>query len=147
MAIRDNDLAASVMGISLFRYKLLAFFIGCAYAGIAGVIYTYWWGAITPEPFTLMESVWYLGMIIVGGLGSVFGSVAGAVLITFLSEYTTYFFSLLAGVWPGVVSVMMPMRGVLFGLIIILFLIFEPRGLAHRWGLVKVYYRLWPFSY
>ena len=104
-------------------------------------------GAITPEPFTLMESVWYLGMIIVGGLGSTFGSVAGAVVITFLSEYTTYFFSSLATVWPGAVSVVLPMRGALFAGIVILFLIFEPRGLAHRWGLIKAYYRLWPFTY
>ena len=146
-AIRDNDIAAEVLGISLFSYKLLAFFIGCAFAGIAGILHVYWLRAASPEAFTLISSVWYLGMIVVGGAGSTLGSVLGAIVITLLSQYTTYFLGDIAIAFPAVADWVYPMTYVIFGVIVILFLIFEPRGLAHRWQIMKAYYRLWPFSY
>ena len=149
IAIRDNDLAAQVMGINLFYYKLLAFFIGCFLAGIAGSLLAHWIGFMNAEHFTLTESILYIGMIIIGGLGTTLGPILGVVFIRLLQQVLTVqvvpllettFTALPAGFATGVT----PM---LFGLAIVLFLILEPRGLAHRWMLFKSAYRLWPFSY
>ena len=149
VAIRDNDLAAQVMGINLFYYKLLAFFIGCFLAGIAGSLLAHWIGFMNAEQFSLIESILYIGMIIIGGLGTTLGPILGVVFIRLLQQVLTVqvvpflegtFTMLPAGFATGVT----PM---LFGLVIVLFLILEPRGLAHRWMLFKSAYRLWPFSY
>ena len=149
IAVRDNDLAAQVMGINLFYYKLLAFFIGCFLAGIAGSLLAHWIGFMNAEHFTLTESILYIGMIIIGGLGTTLGPILGVVFIRLLQQVLTVqlvpflettFTALPAGFATGVT----PM---LFGLVIVLFLVLEPRGLAHRWTLFKSAYRLWPFSY
>jgi len=149
IAIRDNDLAAEVMGINLLYYKLLAFFIGCFLAGIAGSLLAHWIGFLNAEQFSLTESILYIGMIIIGGLGTTIGPIFGVVFIRLLQQILTVeivpflestFTMLPAGFATGVT----PM---LFGLVIVLFLILEPRGLAHRWALFKSAYRLWPFSY
>ncbi len=149
IAIRDNDLAAEVMGINLFYYKLLAFFIGCFLAGIAGSLLAHWIGFLNAEQFSLTESILYIGMIIIGGLGTTLGPILGVIFIRLLQQVlTTEFVPLLeksfTGLPAGFATGVMPM---LFGLVIILFLILEPRGLAHRWALLKSAYRLWPFSY
>ena len=149
IAIRDNDLAAEVMGVNLLYYKLLAFFIGCFLAGIAGALLAHWIGFMNAEQFSLKESILYIGMIIIGGLGTTLGPIFGVVVIRLLEQVLTVmvvpwlessFTVFPAGFATGVT----PM---LFGLIIVLFLILEPRGLAHRWALFKSAYRLWPFSY
>jgi len=149
IAIRDNDLAAEVMGVNLLYYKLLAFFIGCFFAGIAGALLAHWIGFLNAEQFSFTESILYVGMIIIGGLGTTIGPIFGVVFIRILQQVLTVnlvpflentFTMLPAGFATGVT----PM---LFGLVIVLFLILEPRGLAHRWGLLKSAYRLWPFSY
>ena len=147
IAIRDNDLAAEVMGINLFRYKLLAFFIGCFLAGIAGSLLAHWIGFLNAENFSMMDSILYIGMIIIGGLGTTVGPILGVIFIrllqvgiTFVSPILESSLALPAGFTTGI-------GPMLFGLAIILFLILEPRGLAHRWALFKAAYRLWPFSY
>jgi branched-chain amino acid transport system permease protein len=147
IAIRDNDLAAEVMGINLFRYKLLAFFIGCFLAGIAGSLLAHWIGFMNAENFSMMDSILYIGMIIIGGLGTTVGPILGVIFIrllqvgiTFVSPILESSLALPAGFTTGI-------GPMLFGLAIILFLILEPRGLAHRWALSKAAYRLWPFSY
>lgn len=149
VAIRDNDLAAEVMGINLFRYKLLAFFIGCFLAGIAGALFAHWIGFLNAEFFSLTESILYVGMIIIGGLGTTVGPVFGVIFIRLLDQLLSQelipflessFTALPAGFATGIA----PM---IFGAAIILFLVLEPRGLAHRWQLFKASYRLWPFSY
>jgi branched-chain amino acid transport system permease protein len=148
VAVRDNDLAAEVMGINLFRYKLLAFFIGCFLAGIAGSLMAHClWGSINTENFPLMDSILYVGIIIIGGLGTTMGPIFGVLFIRLLEQLITYLspvlestFNLPAGFTTGI-------GPVVFGLAIILFLILEPRGLSHRWQLFKASYRLWPFSY
>lgn len=148
VAIRDNDLAAEVMGINLFRYKLLAFFIGCAMAGVAGALLAHWTGFINGEFFSLTESILYVGMIIIGGLGTTIGPIFGVVLIRLLDQVLTHWLVPLIEEMKllpsGFASGLAPM---IFGLVIILFLILEPRGLAHRWQIFKASYRLWPFSY
>ena len=144
VAIRDNDIAAEVMGVDIFRYKLIAFFICSFYAGIAGCLYAHWMRAIAVEHFTLMESVWYLGMLIVGGMGSISGAIMGTVFIRFLDIMAKMLTPVMAEVFPMAMTAAAP---IFFGLAIILFLIYEPRGLAHRWMIFKASYRLWPFSY
>jgi branched-chain amino acid transport system permease protein len=148
IAIRDNDLAAEVMGINLFYYKMLAFFIGCFMAGIAGSLLAHWSVSISPDNFSFSESILYVGMIIIGGLGTTLGPILGVVLIRLLqvgvTQATPWLQSALPGMPNGFATGITPM---MFGLIVVLFLIFEPRGLAHRWNLFKSSYRLWPFSY
>jgi branched-chain amino acid transport system permease protein len=149
IAIRDNDLAAEVMGVNLLYYKLLAFFIGCFFAGISGALLAHWFGFITPEQFSFTDSILYIGMIIIGGLGTSIGPIFGVVFIRLLQQVLTvnlvpYLEHTLTMFPSGFASGVTPM---LFGLVIVLFLILEPRGMAHRWSLLKSAYRLWPFSY
>ncbi|MBI4786560.1 MAG: branched-chain amino acid ABC transporter permease, partial [Chloroflexi bacterium] len=131
VAIRDNDLAAEVMGISLWSYKLQAFFIGCVYAGVAGALLVHYFAFASVDQFPFIDSVWYLGMLIVGGMGSTVGAVFGAVSLKLLDELVTI-------VGPVLAVALAPQAGAalaLFarGLVIGIFLIFEPRGLAHGW--------------
>ncbi len=149
IAIRDNDLAAEVMGVNLVYYKLLAFFIGCFFAGIAGSLFAHWNLQLTPEQFSFTDSILYVGMIIIGGLGTSVGPIFGVVFIRLLRELLTnnlvpFLEKTLTGLPSGFASGVTPM---VFGLVIVLFLILEPRGIAHRWSLFKASYRLWPFSY
>ena len=147
-AVRDNDLAAEVMGINLFYYKLLAFFIGCFYAGIAGSLWAQYFRYIQPLQFTLKDSVWYLGMIIIGGAGSTLGAVLGTVSIRLLGVFADYISPILAATFPLLrANVTYATGSILFALVIIIFLVKEPRGLAHRWQLIKAWYRLWPYAY
>jgi len=148
VAIRDNDLAAEVMGINPFYYKVLAFFIGCFLAGISGSLLAHWIGFMNAENFTLTDSILYIGMIIIGGLGTTVGPIFGAIFIRLLQQAVLYLSPILESTFTtlpaGFTTGIGPM---VFGLAIILFLILEPRGLAHRWMLLKAAYRVWPFSY
>jgi branched-chain amino acid transport system permease protein len=149
IAVRDNDLAAEVMGVNLTYYKLLAFFIGCFFAGIAGSLFAHWNVSLTPEAFSFKDSILYVGMIIIGGLGTSIGPIFGVVFIRLLQEVliinvVPFLSETLTSFPSGFASGVMPMT---LGLVIVLFLILEPRGLAHRWNLFKASYRLWPFSY
>lgn len=148
VAIRDNDLAAEVMGINLFRYKLTAFFIGCFLAGIAGGLRAHYTGYLSHEFFTLSDSILLIGMIIIGGLGTTLGPIMGVILIKVLDQVLTHelipFIENTKILPSGFASGIAPM---VFGITIILFLILEPRGLAHRWQIFKGSYRIWPFSY
>lgn len=149
IAVRDNDLAAEVMGIELTKTKLTAFLISSMYAGVAGALYALYFRWLMPDLFTLVHSVWYLAMVIVGGMGSLVGSILGTVFIVCLQEATRVWFASLATAFPKVLSVGMGtgISHAALGLAIVLFLIFEPRGLSHRWETFKSTYRLWPFSY
>ncbi len=147
IAIRDNDLAANVMGFNVTAYKLLAFFIGCAFAGVGGAIAAHARGVITPDSYTLVESFWYLGYIIIGGLGSITGAYFGVIFIAILNNGLGALLGALSSIYNGAASLLGPLMLVIFGLAIILFLMFEPRGLNHRWEIFKAYYRLWPFSH
>jgi branched-chain amino acid transport system permease protein len=137
------------MGIPIFRYKLLSFAISSFYAGFAGGLSAYYIGSITPEPFTLSLSIEFIAMIIIGGLGSIPGSVFGTIFIMTLNEVlssATEFFMNLSSL-TGVALTIAPLREFVFGLAIVLFIIFEPRGLAEVWRIIRSSFRLWPFSY
>jgi len=149
IAIRDNDRAAEGMGIPIFRYKLLSFGISSFYAGFAGALWAFYMGSITTEPFNLGLSVEYIAMVIIGGLGSISGSVFGALFITLLNESLRFMSDFLMN--SGIVSRsglnVAPLREFVFGLAIVLFILLEPRGLAELWRIVRSSFRLWPFSY
>jgi len=148
IAIRDNDLAAEVMGVNLFRYKTLAFVICAAYAGIAGCLWTNYLAIAHYEHYALMDSIWMLGMLIVGGLGSTMGAVFGTLFIKGLMEAVTYLSPKLSELIPAASGLTSASIGlVALGIVIILFLIFEPRGINHRWEIFKNTYRIFPFSY
>ena len=150
IAIRDQDIAAEIIGINIFRYKLLAFAVSSFYAGVTGVLYTYFLGIANYEQFQLGVSVDYLAMIIIGGLGSVLGSVFGAIFITLLPIVIR---RLMEGFgWilfdPGTLLNLIPnVRVMLFGALIIFFLIVEPEGLNRLWRNIRNYFRIWPFAY
>ncbi len=147
VAIRDNDLAASVMGVNVYGYKLLAFFLGCLLAGLAGALYAHYVGHVSPEFFTLNNSIWFLGMIIIGGGGSTSGAVMGTVFLSLLIELTIEIAPLVEKTVPLLSSSASASLGLLVpGVVIILFLMFEPRGLSHRWWMIKAYFKLWPYS-
>jgi branched-chain amino acid transport system permease protein len=146
VAIRDNDLAAEVMGVNLWSYKLQAFFIGCVFAGVAGALSAQYLRFANVDQFPFMDSVWFLGMLIVGGQGSVTGVIFGVVALKLLDQFAIQ-------IGPALVTTfhVLPTAGaalslVLSGLIVILFLIFEPHGMVHFWERIKSWYRLWPFS-
>jgi branched-chain amino acid transport system permease protein len=145
IAIRDNELAAEVMGINLWAYKLLAFFIGCVFAGVAGSLLVHYYAFASPTQFPFMDSVWFLGMLIVGGMGSTTGAILGAVSLKILDELVTIVGPILSAVIAAQAAASLGL--IMRGLILILFLIFEPRGLAHQWEKIKAYFKLWPFSY
>jgi branched-chain amino acid transport system permease protein len=145
IAIRDNELAAEVMGISLWSYKLQAFFIGCIYAGVAGSLLIHYVRFASIEQFPFWDSVWYLGMLIVGGMGSTAGAILGVVALKLLDELVTVAGPILAAAVAPQAAASLAL--ITHGLVIIIFLIFEPRGLHHRWEIIKTYFRLWPFSH
>ncbi len=149
VAIRDNDLAAEIMGLEVFRYKLLSFTICSMYAGLAGSLWVLWVGAVNVDSFTLHESIWFLGMIIVGGLGSIPGVCFGVIFIRVLELFVQQISPPIAALFPDAIgaAIKSGLSPFTFGLVILLFLIYEPRGLAHRWEIVKHFYRRWPFSY
>ena len=137
-----------MLGINVFYYKLLAFFIGCFYAGVAGSLWAHYLTAIHPEQFPLINSIWYLGMVVIGGMGSILGAILGTMFIKLLDELMAIAAPAIAAAFPAVgENVFAAIGAIAFGLVMILFLIYEPRGLAHRWEVFKASYRLWPFSY
>jgi branched-chain amino acid transport system permease protein len=150
IAIRDQDIAAEIIGINIFRYKLLAFAISSFYAGATGVLYTYYLGIANYEQFQIGVSIDYLAMIIIGGLGSVLGSIFGAIFVTLLPIVIRYAMEAASGVFfePSTVLNLIPaLRLTLFGALIIVFLIAEPEGLNRLWRNIRSYFRVWPFAY
>ncbi len=150
IAIRDQDIAAEIIGINIFRYKLAAFAISSFYAGVTGVLYTYYLGIANYEQFTIITSIDYLAMIIIGGLGSILGSILGAIFVTLLPIAIRLFME----TWGTVlfadadINNLIPnLRLIGFGGLIILFLVLEPEGLNRLWRNVRNYFRVWPFSY
>lgn len=146
-AIRDNDNAAEILGINVFYYKTIAFLIGALFAGVAGGLWAYYVRYVEVVQFTLFESLWFVGMLIVGGMGSILGAIFGTVALRALEELIVYTAPIVAEAFPQFGSNIFAGMNVVLGAVIMLMLIFEPRGLAHRWNIIKASYRLWPFPY
>jgi branched-chain amino acid transport system permease protein len=150
VAVRDQDIAAEIIGINIYRYKLLAFAISSFYAGVCGVLYTYYFGIANYEQFQLVTSIDYLAMIIIGGLGSVLGSIFGAIFVTMLPIAIRLFMEDVGALFlsPGdLANIISGLRLAVFGGLIIFFLIVEPEGLNRLWRNIRSYFRVWPFSY
>ena len=147
IAIRDRDISAELMGINLLQYKAYAFAISSFMAGISGCLWVNFLKTVTPEHFPLLESVRYLAMVIVGGMGSILGSILGAIFMTFVPEVISTVLGSLVTIFPTAMSFLFPMQQVIFGLLIVIFLVFEPHGLAEIWRRVKNYFHLWPFEH
>ena len=144
IAIRDRDISAEVLGIRLLRYKLLSFGLSSFYAGVAGGLWAYFFRVVTPESFPLIMSIFFLAAIIVGGMGSILGSILGAIFMTMVPELL----KLVVGWLPvggDALRLISPVRTIVFGLLIVGFLIFEPHGLAEIWRRVRRFFHLWPF--
>ncbi|GAB3051472.1 branched-chain amino acid ABC transporter permease [Sediminivirga luteola] len=147
MAVRDQDIAAAAIGVNVARAKLTAFAVSSGFVGLAGALTAHYTEVISWERFTLDVSILYLAMIIVGGLGSVAGSVYGAVFITFLPVVVRGFAEFAGGFAPFLQAQLPAFQNAVFGLVIIVFLIIEPRGLNHIWTRIKDYFGYWPFRY
>lgn len=147
IAVRDQDIAAQVMGVNVFRYKLLAFAVSSFIVGLAGALTAHYRSIVTWERFTVEVSVLYLAMIIIGGLGSVSGSFFGATFMTLLPAVLTNIGRALKNTLPFIDELIPFAQQAAFGLVIIFFLVFEPEGLKKIWRDIKDYFRLWPFSY
>ena len=143
LAIRDSDVAAQAMGVHLARYKTMVFGVSAAYAGLAGCLFAYFLSYIGPDHFTIQLSVEYLAMILVGGLGSILGSVLGAAVVTLLPEALRFAMDILRQIDPDLV--LPDLRAVIVGLVLILMILFEPQGLAGRWHKIRRYWATWPF--
>ena len=136
--------------IETLGYYIFFYMVGLIVGGfgIAGSLLAHWIGFINAEHFSLTESILYIGMIIIGGLGTATGPIFGVVFIRLLQEGITQVSPILESIFAGLPAGFTTGIGpMLFGLAIILFLVLEPRGLAHRWALFKASYRIWPFSY
>jgi branched-chain amino acid transport system permease protein len=148
VAVRDNDIAAEVMGINIAYTKIMAFGIGCFFAGIAGALGGAYYEYVNVEWFGLDDSIWYLGFLVVGGFGSIFGAIAGATVWKVMDEFSTLITPITETLLGGAAFYASAAFSlVIYSLIIIVFLVFEPRGIAHRWEMVKRSYRLHPFPY
>lgn len=148
VSIRDNDLAAELLGVNLYGYKLRAFFIAAALAGVAGALKAHYQRGVGVEfGYSLQESIFFLGMLVVGGMGTRLGPFLGAITIILLDDVALWIGELLAHVFPDqAAQLLTSFRPIFFGLVLILFLIFEPRGMAHRWAQFLVAWRIRPFA-
>lgn len=147
VAVRDNDVAAELLGVNVFAYKLRAFFLASVFAGVAGVLQAHYLRHINSETFTLVDSILFLGMLVVGGLGTNLGPIFGAIVITLLIEMATVVGPSLFEFFPNApAGATASIRPLFFGISLMLFLIFEPRGMAHRWQMIKAGWRLRPFA-
>jgi branched-chain amino acid transport system permease protein len=176
MAIRDRDVAAEVMGVAEAKNKAIAFAISSFYAGVCGALFATYIGRLIPESFNLFLSVQFLAILLIGGLGTVTGTLLGAAFVTLLPRVVEDFTELLGataegdGLFSGIADIFVStgiedggvistlpgtspgltifqFNLVLYGLLLIVFLIFEPLGLYGIWIRIKNYWKSWPFTY
>ncbi|MEI9475947.1 MAG: branched-chain amino acid ABC transporter permease [Deltaproteobacteria bacterium] len=147
IAIRDRDIAAEAMGIPLAKYKIMAFGLSSFYAGIAGCLMAHYQKWIVPGSFDLSISIAYIAMIVLGGMGTILGSVLGAVFITGIPHGIIHVTDLLKHSYPAVTGLIVDFKLGIFSLIVVLALLFEPQGLAGIYKRIKVYWTTWPFKY
>jgi branched-chain amino acid transport system permease protein len=154
ISVRDNDLAAELLGINVFQYKLQAFFLSALYAGVAGALLTFETNTTSLELFGLNRSIEMLAMLVIGGAGFPLGSLFGVAFVTLLTQniipiLKTPLNNMLPTLLPFVdrVNIEASLNPLLFGLALAIFLILEPRGLAYRWEILKISWKLRPFSH
>lgn len=146
IAVRDRDIAAEAVGVNVRRYKYIIFTFSSALAGVTGVLWAYYIHVVNIENYKLFLSVKYLAMIIIGGLGSLLGAVLGALFVSLLPEVISYAIEAMDAPFY-IANNKEQVEVAVFGVFIILFLIFEPEGLAGIWRRIKTYFLLWPLKY
>lgn len=149
-AVRDRDLAAEVMGVSLTKYKLIAFTVSSFYGGVAGAMLATVTGYIEPAQYELLLSIQFLAMVLIGGVGTMMGVLMGAAFVTLLPrmvEEVPKFLPFIEEGSTGGFLTTFQLQTILYGVLIVVFLIFEPRGMYGVWIRVRTYFRSWPFSY
>ncbi len=149
-AVRDRDVAAEVMGVSLLRTKSLAFAVSAFYAGIAGALLSVIIGRISPETWNFFLSIDFLAVIFIGGLATITGSIMGAIFVVMLPQLVKALTGVLPidqGVGQGGLLNVFELQTIIFGVLIVVFLIAEPRGLYGLWIRLRNYFKAWPFSF
>ena len=146
-AVRDNDRAADAMGMHPGLTKVYAFALAGFLAGIAGGLHAYLYRGVGFESFTLAKSISYLAMGIVGGLGTLVGAFVGPAAIIMLDLQVERLSEFVGAFIPGAMGLTTALKPLTFGLVIVLFLMFEPRGIANWWRIIRSYFKLWPFRY
>jgi branched-chain amino acid transport system permease protein len=146
-AVRDNDRAADAMGMHPGLTKVYAFGLAGFFAGVAGGLHAYLYRGVGIESFTLHESITYLAMAIVGGLGTLHGSFWGPAAIRILNLQVETVAERAGSLFPAAMNLSTALKPLTFGLVIVLFLMFEPRGIANWWRILRSYIKLWPFRY
>lgn len=151
IAVRDHYLSAEIMGINLTKYRVLGFAISSFFAGLGGALFGHYLGFVSAEGFTILLSIQFLAMIIIGGLGSILGTILGVAFIVLLPQFMEFLVSGALGFFPNAPSALVTgqayIKEMSIGAAIILFLVFEPEGLAHRFKLIRQSWKLYPFSY
>lgn len=140
VAIRDSEISASCLGVNLAKYKTLSFAISAALTGVGGALYAHKLAFISPEQFTLFASIELITIVILGGIGFLHGAVLGAAFIIVLPQVLS-----IAKDWLPEGTAPSGLQAVVFGLILILFIIFEPLGLYGRWLKIRTWFELFPF--
>jgi branched-chain amino acid transport system permease protein len=144
-ALHSNETVAEALGVGVAKYKLLAFVISSAMTAVAGALFGYYRGFVSVEAFSLFLTIQYVAMIIIGGMGSLLGAVLGAVLVTLLPYVIEGLMGMLPG-GDGFAGIIFAVNYAAFGLVMILFLVFEPLGLVGIWHRLQNYFQLWPFK-
>jgi len=147
IAIRDNDIAAETLGVNIVKYKLLAFFVAGAMAGMAGSFYITALFFVSPEHYEWFYSLIWVGAILIGGVGSIHGVIFGSGFVVLVFKLLEMAIIPLTEMMPWFSLKLLYIKESAFGLAIILFMLYEPNGLAYRWWQIKNYFNLWPFSY
>jgi len=139
IAIRDNDIAAEILGVDIVRYKQLAYFAAGMLAGLAGSFWITSLFFVSPEHFVWSNSLWWVGVILIGGVGAIDGTIFGSIFLELMLVLVNSF---------SVANILfLYFKDIAFGLAVIIFLLYEPNGLSYRWWQIKNYFYLWPFSY
>ena len=141
VAIRDSEISAQSMGINLARYKTLSFAISAALAGVAGALYAHKLRFISPEQFNILQSIDLLLMVVIGGLGSVHGAFLGAIFLISMPQIIAQSKDHL----PAFIGQAPGLQGLVYGLVLIAFVLFEPMGLYGRWLKIRTWFQLFPF--
>lgn len=148
-AVRDRDIAAEIMGVNLLRTKTLAFVLSSAYAGVAGCLYAILIGRVAPEQWNILMAISLLAIVVIGGVSTITGTLIGAAFVVLLPrmlEWVAPWLPFVSTGSGGLITIFQ-LQSMLFGALIVLFLILEPRGLFGLWHRVRTYFTTWPFSY
>ncbi|MEX1034368.1 MAG: branched-chain amino acid ABC transporter permease [Sneathiella sp.] len=146
VAVRDHYLSAEIMGVNLTKYRILSFGISSFFAGLAGALFGHYLEFVSVEGFTILLSIQFLAMIIIGGLGSVYGTILGVIFVLLLPQVMENVAASAAYLVPALAAGKAYIKEMSVGAAIILFLIFEPEGLIHRWRVIRASWKLFPFA-